>query len=132
VRPGRPVDEDDVAAICAATAQAGDPQPASTVEPELVTLVYARPYLVIEPTTSPLLVDGERVLGYVVGAVDSTVFYRRFAAVWSPRHLPWPPRADPELVDLLTRPMSALPSGVEGFPSPRLVRTIDAATSARG
>lgn len=127
VRPGRPADEDDVAAICAATAQAGEPQPTNTVDPELVTLVYARPYLVIEPDTSRVLLDGDHLLGYVVGAVDSTAFYRRVAANWSPHHVPRPPGADPELVDLLTHPMRALPSGVESFPSHLHVNLMPAA-----
>lgn len=127
MRPGRPADENSVAAICAATAKAGEPQPANTVDPELVTLVYARPYLVIEPATSRVLVDGDRLLGYVVGAVDSRAFYRRVAADWSPHHLPRPPGADPELVHLLTHPMTALPSGTADFPSHLHVNLMPAA-----
>lgn len=117
IRPGRPGDADEVAAVCRATARAGEPQEADHPDPELVTLVYARPYLALEPATSRVLVDGERVVGYVVGAIDSAVFYSRWQRHWAPRHLPRLVPSDPGLAHLLEHPMAAMPVGVTGYPS---------------
>lgn len=116
IRPGTPADADAVDAACRATADAGQPQPSHVADPALVSLVYARPYLELEPATSRLLVLDGSVSGYVVGAVDSVAFYRRCHG-WAARHLPRPPGADPDLVALLAEPERALPSGVAEFPS---------------
>jgi ribosomal protein S18 acetylase RimI-like enzyme len=117
VRPGLPSDADAVAAVCRATADGGDPQPADVADPSLVELVYARPYLALEPATARVLLDGGRITGYVVGALDSRAFYRLWATEWTPAHLPRPDGADPGLVRLLREPHVALPPGVDDYPS---------------
>lgn len=117
VRPGVPSDADAVAAVCRATADAGDPPPPGVADPSLVELVYARPYLALEPATTRVLLDDGQVIGYVVGAVDSRAFYRRWQTEWAPVHLPRPDGADPGLVRLLREPLLALPPGVDHYPS---------------
>jgi GNAT superfamily N-acetyltransferase len=133
IRPGQPDDADEVAALCRATARAGEPQEADHPDPELVALVYARPYLELEPATSRVLIDGARIVGYVVGAVDSAGFYARWEQQWAPRHLPRPVRSDPTLVRLLERPTAALPVGVAAYPSHLHVNLLpEARGSGRG
>jgi len=117
IRPGRGSDADAVARVCRLTAEQGDPQPDDVADPDLVADVYARPYLALEPTTARLLLADGVVVGYVVGALDSTAFYRRWQREWTPRHLPRRPGADPGLVELLTRPLGALPDGLHDYPS---------------
>lgn len=117
IRPGRPTDADAVAAVCRATAVGGSPQPSDVVDPTLVELVYARPYLALEPSTARVMLSADHVVGYVVGARDSTKFYRRWETEWAPAHLPRRPGADPELDQLLRDPMSALPADVDPYPS---------------
>ena len=117
IRPGRPDDSDAVASVCRATADGGQPQPQDHADPDLVALVYARPYLALEPGTARLILDEDDVVGYVVGAADSSSFYRRWAHEWTPHHLPRPAVTDADLAELLQDPMSALPGGVETYPS---------------
>jgi ribosomal protein S18 acetylase RimI-like enzyme len=117
IRPATSDDADAIDGICRATANGGGPQPSDVVDPLLVSLVYALPYVAFEPATARVLVQDGIVTGYVVGALNSNAFYRRAAREWAPRHQPRPDGADPELVSLLADPMRALPEGVEGFPS---------------
>lgn len=117
IRPGSPEDSDAVAWVCRMTAAGGDPQPRDQPDPDLVALVYARPYLELEPGTARLLLEQDDVVGYVVGAVDSPAFYRRWARAWTPRHMPRPVGSDRELGELLQDPLSAVPPDVAGFPS---------------
>lgn len=127
VRPGLSTDADLVAAVCVATAEAGRPQPVDVADPDLVALVYARPYLALEPQTSRVLIDEGTIVGYVVGAVHSPSFYRRWRAEWTGRHLPRPAGADPGLVRLLTHPELALPPDVVRYPSHLHVNLLPAA-----
>jgi len=117
VRVAAPSDVEDVARVCRLTADAGRPQPEDVVDPDLVADVYARPYLVLEPQTARVLLADDLVAGYVVGAVDSASFYRRWQQVWTPTRLPRPEGADPGLVTLLARPLAALPDGLRRYPS---------------
>jgi GNAT superfamily N-acetyltransferase len=117
IRVAAPSDIEDVAGVCRLTADAGHPQPADVADPELVADVYARPYLVLEPRTARVLLADDVVVGYVVGALDSPSFYRRWQQVWTPTRLPRPEGADPALVALLARPLIALPDGLRRYPS---------------
>jgi ribosomal protein S18 acetylase RimI-like enzyme len=117
IRPGRGTDVEAVAQVCRATACGGDPQPPDTPDPDLVALVYARPYLTLAPDTARVLLRDGVVVGYAVGAVQSAAFYERWRDEWAPRHLPRPAGADPALVALLAHPESALPPGLEAYPS---------------
>jgi ribosomal protein S18 acetylase RimI-like enzyme len=117
LRRGRPSDVDDVAHVCLLTAQHGEAATARTVDADLVADVYARPYLLLEPATCRVLVVDDAVVGYVVGALDSAAFYRRWQQEWAPLRLPRPEGADPALVHLLTTPHTALPEGVRDYPS---------------
>ena len=117
LRPGRPGDVEGVARVCLLTANNGEPTPAQTVDTDLVADVYARPYLELEPATCRVLVVDDTVAGYVVGALDSVQFYRRWQQEWAPRRLPRPEGADPALVQLLTTPHIALPEAAQEYPS---------------
>lgn len=121
IRPGTPEDADAVAAVCLATARGGDPLPADHPDPDLFAAVFARPYLALEPQTARLLVLDRAVAGYVVGAVDSASFYRRWQQEWTPLHTPRPDfgldQESAHVAHLLRNPMAALPEGVQGYPS---------------
>lgn len=117
IRAGSPDDAHALDLLCRATARSGHPQADDVVDPRLVSLVYALPYLALEPQTSRVLEKEGQVVGYVVGAVDSPEFYRRWASDWAPRHLPRRTGADADLVSLLADPMQALPAGSARFPS---------------
>ena len=102
--------------------------------PWLLSAVYAEPYLVLEPATARLLLDGDRLVGYVVGAVDSAAFYRRWAQEWTPRLARQVAEVgdDPtgevaELVRLLTDPGRMLPPDVPDHPSHLHVNLLAAA-----
>ena len=132
VRPGRPADGDAVAAVCRATARAGEPLPADHPAPWLVSAVYAEPYLALEPQTARLLLDGEAVVGYVVGAVDSEAFYRRWTREWTPSLVEKAAGVDgcdevEELLARLTRPRRMLPAGVMDHPSHLHINLLPAA-----
>lgn len=129
IRVGSADDAHALDLLCRATALSGDPQPDDVVDPGLVSLVYALPYLALEPQASRVLEKDAQVVGYVVGALDSPRFYRRWASDWAPRHLPRPAGADAALVSLLADPAQALPAGIERFPSHLHVNL---ATEARG
>jgi ribosomal protein S18 acetylase RimI-like enzyme len=114
VRTAVPADAPGVEAVCRATALAGDPVPESDPTAALVCAVYAEPYLALEPSSARLLVDAaDTVVGYVVAAVDSVEFYRRWRRHWSARFSapagPVPAQVG-QLHELLAHPERMLPT----------------------
>ena len=129
IRPATVADGPAVDGLCRATAHGGSPQPPDVADPQLVSLVYALPYLTLEPQTCRVLEQAGTITGYVVGALDSAAFYRRWGEQWAPLHLPRSDGADPALVSVLADPMQALAPGAERFPSHLHVNLLPVARS---
>lgn len=129
IRSVEPADEASITEICLATGQAGEPVRGDDDHRSLVAAVYALPYLRLEPTTARVLVSEDEpahVLGYVVGAVDSGEFVRRWRREWLTD--PWVREVSTRTKDsatnetvrlrhLLTQPEDTVPECAEHYPS---------------
>ena len=70
--------------VCLETGDAGKDATAIEDDPELLGLIYAVPYQVLEPDLA-FVIDGPYgVSGYLFGAVDTVAFNARLAARWYP------------------------------------------------
>lgn len=99
IRPFRPDDLDALYRVCLRTADSGQDATALFADPMLPGHVYAAPYAVLEPSLAFVAVGPDGVAGYVVGALDSTVFARRLEERWWPglrSRYPEPPASLPE------------------------------------
>ncbi|APU14973.1 GNAT family N-acetyltransferase [Actinoalloteichus fjordicus] len=109
IRPYRPADRDAVYDVCRRTVfPRAD---AAEVHPDLMADIFAGPYLHLQPELAFVLDDGERAVGYVIGAADTVSFAAEFAEVWLPmvadRHPPpgdLPHTPDEEMRTLLHAP----------------------------
>ena len=81
-------DLNDLYTICLLTGDSGQDASHLYRTPELLGQLYAAPYAILEPELSFVLEDDIGVCGYVLGALDSDLFYRRFVNEWLPQVLP--------------------------------------------
>jgi len=115
VRPARADDADALLAICLLTGDAGDDASALHSDPRLLGLVWAKPYLDVEPGHAFVAAVDEEVVGYVLGTPDSRAFEARAEAAYWPvqrERYPLGPRpgrtaADEDAVALIHRPPAA-------------------------
>jgi GNAT superfamily N-acetyltransferase len=85
LRQATAADHADLAMICLKTGDAGQDATAREDDPQLLGLIYAIPYEVLEPDFA-FVIDGPGgVSGYVLGAPDTQAFNARLAAEWYPR-----------------------------------------------
>ena len=85
LRQATAADHADLATVCLKTGDAGQDATAREDNPQLLGLIYAIPYQVLEPEFA-FVVDGpEGICGYVFGALDTPAFNARLAAEWYPR-----------------------------------------------
>lgn len=123
VRSWRPPDADAVYRICLATGDSGQPAAGIVRDPELVPLIFAQPYLLLQPEFVFVAEMGGTVVGYVVAAADTTEFYARWQLEWSPRFAASRPvprearDADGQLREFLHRPRLMLPGRLPDYPS---------------
>ncbi|QTE30722.1 GNAT family N-acetyltransferase [Pengzhenrongella sicca] len=110
--------------VCLRTGADGADASGQYTDPRLLGSVYAGPYVAFEPELAFVLDDGERVQGYVLGALDTTSFERRCEREWWPalrERYPaaaWAPgSADGEVVALLHDPPTADPAVTALYPS---------------
>lgn len=78
----------DVAAasrICLMTGDNGTNASALYRDPELLGQVYTSPYVVFEPESCGLLMNGANACGYVLGTRDTARFYERCEQEWFPQ-----------------------------------------------
>ena len=54
-------------------------------DPDALGRIFVGPYLALEPELSFVLEDAAGVCGYVLGALDSRAFYRRYDVEWRPQ-----------------------------------------------
>lgn len=109
--------------VCLATGASGEDATGLYVDPNLLGHVYAGPYVTLEPEHAWVLRDGESIVGYAIGARDTTRFEARCASTW------WPPlqamyphdRARPDrdaaLVRKIHAPDRTAPDLLERYPS---------------
>jgi ribosomal protein S18 acetylase RimI-like enzyme len=99
IRPFRAGDEPALADICLKTADAGADATGILDDDDLWAEIFVLPYAARHPELA-FVVEAEdgRVVGYIVGAPDSSAFEDWFRAEWWPRHAEqWPePAPAPE------------------------------------
>ncbi|KAF8747395.1 FR47-like protein, partial [Rhizoctonia solani] len=84
VRPVTPADRPVLSRICLLTGDAGQSAEGEYHYSELLGLVYAEPYAVVEPHFGFVLVDDVSgdVVGYVIGTTDTRAFERNIENDW--------------------------------------------------
>jgi ribosomal protein S18 acetylase RimI-like enzyme len=85
IRNVRASDRDAVYDVCVRTADAGDDGTRLYADPLLPGHVWAGAYVALEPEHGFVVDDGERVIGYILGALDSRAFEVELDRRW------WPP-----------------------------------------
>ena len=124
IRPYAPADLDALRVICLRTGAAGRDATGLVSDPQLPGDVFAAPYGVLEPASVLVLDDGSgRMVGYVLGALDTASFEARCEAEW------WPPMRerhplgagtrplDEFFIGLIHEPPSTNPEVLERYPS---------------
>lgn len=92
----RPAAADDHAAlnlVCLRTGDSGKDATAREDDPDLLGMIYATPYQVLEPDFAFAIEGPDGVCGYTFGALDTARFYARMETEWFPplrRRLPDP------------------------------------------
>lgn len=110
-------------AICLATAADGQSAAPSHRYPDLVGDVYAGPYLALEPAHCFVLVDDDKVVGYVLGTPDTDAFAARAERSWWPAvrqrsgSYVDPTTADANMLQFLDHPSFAPADVVARFPA---------------
>lgn len=98
IRPARRTDNDSLSRICLLTGDAGRSAEASHSIPELLGLIYAVPYNLLDTTFGFVLIDtdapppdsinstndGRGVVGYILGTTDSNRFEEIAEREWWP------------------------------------------------
>ncbi|HET7695393.1 MAG TPA: GNAT family N-acetyltransferase [Vicinamibacterales bacterium] len=84
IRPARAGDEPGAYRVCLLTGHNGENgEPFYGEDPDALGRIFVGPYLAFEPDLSFVLED-EEICGYVLGALDSRAFYRRYEEEWRP------------------------------------------------
>lgn len=124
IRPYRPTDRADVYDVCVRTADSGADATDRYRDPDLVADVFAGPYVHLEPGFAFVVDDGERVVGYVLGAPDTPRFVEAFRREWlpivgarNPEPAGEPATADEEMASLLHHPERMLRPELAAYPA---------------
>jgi ribosomal protein S18 acetylase RimI-like enzyme len=84
IRPYEPADLDAVYEVCLRTGDAGNDASHLLDDPVILGHLYVGPYVTLEPSLAFVLEDARGVCGYVLGALESDSFYRRYRDEWLP------------------------------------------------
>ena len=84
LRQATHADHSALAMVCLRTGDAGEDASGKEDDPELLGLVYALPYQVLEPDLAFVVEGPGGVCGYLLGALDTAAFNARLAAEWYP------------------------------------------------
>lgn len=84
VRQYRPEDRDALYDVCVRTAHEGGDARGVYPDPDLMPTIFAGPYAHLEPELAFVLDNGERAVGYIVGAADTAAFAKTFRTDWLP------------------------------------------------
>ncbi|MGX1567739.1 GNAT family N-acetyltransferase [Streptomyces sp. NPDC055506] len=112
IRPYRPEDRPALDGICVRTAHAGQDSRPHYADPGILPVIFAAPYVRLEPELAFVLDDGQgQAVGYILGAADTPRFAAEFRTAWLPLvagrypEPPEPPRTpDEEMARLLHHP----------------------------
>jgi ribosomal protein S18 acetylase RimI-like enzyme len=85
IRRAEPGDADALFEICLLTADSGVDASALYSNRKLPGYIWAAAYGALEPDFALILSDGDRALGYVIGAPDTAAFEDRLARQWWPQ-----------------------------------------------
>lgn len=85
VRHAGPADQAALCAVCLKTGAAGKDATGREDDPDLMGLVYAVPYQVLEPDFAFVIEGVNGVAGYLFGALDTAQFNAALAMHWYPR-----------------------------------------------
>ncbi|MDP6593820.1 MAG: GNAT family N-acetyltransferase [Candidatus Marinimicrobia bacterium] len=85
IRSFEPKDESAVYEICLKTGDSGKDASHLFTDPLALGHIYVGPYVNLEPQSAFVLEDDRGVCGYIFGAVESDLFYRRFRNEWLPQ-----------------------------------------------
>lgn len=85
IRPYRDSDWDAVYDVCVETGNAGQGVRGRYSSDDLVPDIFAGPYLTLEPQHAYVLDNGDRAVGYVIGAAHTAEFVAAYRATWLPR-----------------------------------------------
>jgi ribosomal protein S18 acetylase RimI-like enzyme len=85
IRPYEPKDRADIADICLRTGDNGQDATGLHSSDDLLSDIYALPYVDREPELVFVVDNGERAVGYILGVSDTRAFAEWFSAEWWPR-----------------------------------------------
>ena len=84
IRRAEPRDRDALYEICLLTADSGADATALYSDRKLPGYIWAAPYGELEPDFAFVLADGDKAVGYVIGAPDTAAFEARLERDWWP------------------------------------------------
>lgn len=99
IRPADVDDRADCASICLRTGDAGGDATGLYRDPDLLALVYATPYLVLDEGFGLVAEDADGVAGYVLGTADTAAFEDACERHWWPTLRRTHPDPGPEPAD---------------------------------
>lgn len=77
-------DHGDLNSICLKTGDAGNDATEKEDHPDLLGLIYAVPYQVLDPNFAFVVEDAQGICGYVLGTLDTLGFWERMDKEWFP------------------------------------------------
>lgn len=126
LRQAQAKDHDDLCLVCLRTGDSGEDATHIEDAPDLVGMVYAVPYQVLEPEFCFVVEDHGGICGYVMGTPDTVSFDRRAEAEWFPmlQARVAPPPSDPALWkgsdwvrNKIHYPIHVFPDSLRPFPA---------------
>lgn len=98
VRPYQPKDFGAVYEVCLKTGDAGQDATHFHNDPKALGHLYVGPYVTLEPSLAFVLEDELGVCGYVLGALNTATFNKRYVEEWLPplRQVYPDPTGDPK------------------------------------
>ncbi len=84
IRPYQPNDREDIYRVCLLTGKSGDDATGLHANDDLISDIFAGPYLAIEPELAFVVDTGGRVAGYVIATANTRRFVERYREEWLP------------------------------------------------
>jgi GNAT superfamily N-acetyltransferase len=124
VRPYRETDRAALYDVCVRTGHEGDDARHLYPDPDVLPSIFAGPYVHLEPDLAFVADDGERAVGYILGAADTVAFVQRYRREWLPALSPrYPPPKEPlltpsdEMIALMHQPERMIIPELAAYPA---------------